>query len=91
MGAVGRPQQDGVVVAQVVAHEELGPVGEDDVVSREALLGGARGGDDDGKLGTEAEGEDWAVALGQGVEGPVEGGLEKVEVAQYGDRWWAWG
>lgn len=91
MGAVGRPQQHGVVVAQVVADEELGPVGEGDVVSCEALLGGAWGGDDDSKLAAEAEREDLAVALGQGVEGPVEGGLEKVEVAQYGDRWWAWG
>jgi len=85
VGPIGGPYQDGGVVAQMVAYEELGPVGKDDVVLREALLGGPWGGHHHSRLAAEAEREDGAVALGEGMEGPVEGLLEKVEVAQYGD------
>lgn len=45
MGPIGGPQEEGVVVAQVLAHKELGPICENDVVLSEALLRGPWGGD----------------------------------------------
>lgn len=62
---MGGPNEEGVVVAQVLAHEELGPIGKDNVVLGEALVCGPWGGDYDGGLAAQLEGEDRAVALGE--------------------------
>ena len=50
----------GVVVANVLGRDEPGPVGENDVVFREAVLDGGRGGDDHDEPVAETEGEDGA-------------------------------
>lgn len=66
MLAVGGPHEGGVVVPEVLPGEQLGAVGEDDVVSGEAFFGGGRGGDEEDRAGAEAEGEDRAVGFGEG-------------------------
>lgn len=66
MLAVGSPHEGGVVVPEVLSGEQLGAVGEEDVVCGEAFLGGGRGGDEDDRPGAEPEGEDRAVGFGEG-------------------------
>lgn len=82
---VRRPNQARVVVADVLAEEEAGAVGEDDVVLGEAFLGGGGGGYDQDAAGAELEEEDGAVAVRDGGEGAVEGLPEEVEVAEDGE------
>lgn len=57
-------------------YYELGPVGKNDVVFAKAFLGSPRGGDHQNGLTAQSEKEDWAIALREGLEGTVEGGLE---------------
>lgn len=64
--AIGGPQDVGKVVAIEFAAKEAWAIGEDDVVFREAILGGRGGGDDEEIAGSEAEEEDGAVAVGEG-------------------------
>lgn len=78
--AVGRPGEAGEAVAEVLAGEEAGAVGENDVVFGETLLRRGGGGDDEDAAESEAEEEDGAVALGESGEGAVEGLFEEVEV-----------
>ena len=82
----------GVVVAEVLARDEAGPVGEDDVVLGESFLHGGGGREDDEAAGPEAEGDDAAVLVREAAEGAVERGSQEVEVADDGERGWArWG
>lgn len=90
MVAVGGGGDAGVVVAEVLAAAELGAVGQDDVVSREAFLHEGRGGHDHDGAGAKPEGEDRAESLGEAVEGAVERRFEEVEVAYDGKRRWGW-
>lgn len=90
MVAVGSRSEAGVVVADVLAQEEPGAVGEDDVVPGEAFLSERPRRDDDEVTGTDAKGDDGAVGLGEDEEGTVDGLLEVVEVADDGERRWAW-
>ncbi|GER36271.1 v-type ATP synthase beta chain [Striga asiatica] len=62
--AVGGPDERGVVVAEVFAGEQAGTVGEDDIVSGEAVLGGGGGRDDENGAGAEVEEGDGAIAVG---------------------------
>ena len=58
--AVGGEDDGAEVVANVLARDELGPVGENDVIFRETLLNSGRGGDHHHEPVAEAEGEDGA-------------------------------
>lgn len=80
MAAVGGPGEAGVVVAKVLPDEEVGLVGEDDIVLSEALLGSVQGGDDEDAVGPEPEEGDWVVPPGDPGWGAVVGILEEVEV-----------
>ncbi|GER30936.1 mitochondrial inner membrane i-AAA proteasecomplex subunit MGR1 [Striga asiatica] len=62
--AVGGADEGGVVVAEVLAGDETGTVGKDDVFFGEAFMDEVRGGDDDHEAVDEAEGEDGAHLLG---------------------------
>ena len=64
----------------VFSREEVGVVGEDDVVFGETFLEQCLGGDDD-EAGAEPQGDDVVVLVGEGSEGAMEGALEMVP-------WW---
>ena len=68
----------------------FGAVGEGDVVGFEDELGGGDGGGDDDGGGAEAEVDEGAVFLGEGVEGVVGEGADKVEVSDNRPWLWAW-
>lgn len=78
--AVGRGDDGHVVVAHVLSREELRPVGQNDVVFREAFFRGIRGRDHHQQTATEPEGEDGTQRSREGVVGPVEGEFHEVEV-----------
>lgn len=71
--AVGRPEDGGVVAAEVLSGGEAGAGGESDVVFGEAFLRGGWGGDEEDGAGAEAEEENRAMLGGEFCEGSVEG------------------
>lgn len=80
----------GVIVSENPAGNGIRPVGEDGVVSGEALLGcGGRGDDDDGEA-AEVKLHHGAVLLGESLQGEVRRRFEEVEVAAYWQRRRAW-
>ena len=91
VGAVGGPGDVGVVVGRVFSGGCFGAVGEDDVVCFEDELGGGDGGGDDDGAGAEAEVDEGAVLLGEGVERVVGEGADEVEVSDDRPWLWAWG
>lgn len=66
----------------MLSDEEVGAVGEDEVVFGEAFVGRGGGGDEEDAAGAEVEEDDGAVAGGEGGKGAVEGLFEEVEVAE---------
>lgn len=90
MGAVRGGDDGGVVVAEVLAGEEHGTVGQNNVVFREAFFHSGRRGYDYDEAGPKPEGEDGAEGLGEVAEGAVERLFEEVEVAYDWKRRWAW-
>ena len=90
VGAVGGPGDVGVVVGRVFSGGGFGAVGEGDVVGFEDELGGGDGGGDDDGGGAEAEVDEGAVLLGEGVEGVVGEGADEVEVSDNRPWLWAW-
>ena len=79
-----------MVVVEDLSGEGVRPVGEDDVVLGEAFFGGGGGGDQEELARAAAEEEDLAVLGGEGLKGPVDRFFEKMEVADDGERRWAW-
>lgn len=61
----------GVIVVEVLAHEETRAVCEDDIVFGEAFFGGREGGDDKHSAGAELEEKDWTVIVGKTVQSSV--------------------
>jgi len=89
--AVGRRVDSGAVVADVLAGEEVRPVGQDDVVFCEAFMHCLCRRNDNDEARTEPEREDFAVFLRKGVECVVEEWLfHLVEVSDYGEGEWPW-
>lgn len=89
MFAVRGKDDNRVVIPNVPAGDSRGAVGERDVVLSTAFFGCLGRRDDNHSAVAEAEREDGAVRLGEGVEGSVEGVFQDVEVAQDGDGRWA--
>lgn len=79
MVAVRGPGEAGEAVAEVLPVEEIGAVGEDDVVCNEAFPGCGGGGDEENGAGAEAEEEERAAPAGELREGAVERGIEEEE------------
>ncbi|KAF8023179.1 hypothetical protein BT93_F0625 [Corymbia citriodora subsp. variegata] len=81
VGAVRGVANGTATLEHNLGEEHAGAVGKDDVIPGKALLGhGWRGYDDHG-AGSEGEGEDQAVAVGERLEGPVDRFFNKEEVA----------
>lgn len=89
MFAVRGKDDNRVVIPNVPAGNSRGAVGERDIVLSTAFFGCLGRRDDNHSAVAEAEREDGAVRLGEGVEGSVEGVFQDVEVAQDGDGRWA--
>ncbi|KAK3423287.1 hypothetical protein EUGRSUZ_F00174 [Eucalyptus grandis] len=85
VGAVGGAADGGVAVSHDLARERAGAVGEGDVVPGEALLSRGRGGYDDRGPRAQGEGEDRAIAVGEGLKGAVDRLFYEVEVADDGE------
>lgn len=80
MVTIGGPHEGRVIVPQVFAGQEAGPVSENNIILSEALLGSGRRGDEENSAGPETEEEYGAVTAGEFGEGAVEWVLEEVEV-----------
>ena len=86
MVAVWGSPECGVSIGEILARNELGAVGENDVVCCEAFFGGGRGGNNDDKAGAESESEDWAIFLGESVECSVDWVFEEMKMAKDWER-----
>ena len=69
----------------MLASEHDRAVGKNDVIVGEAFFGYGGGGDEEDWAGAETEVKDVAMLLGELGEGLVDGGFEKVKVAEYGE------
>lgn len=84
--AVGGPGEAGVVVTEISAVEEIGPVREDDVILLgQAFLRERWRRDEENGPGAQAEEEGRPVSPRHVGEAPVEGPLEEVDVADQGE------